>query len=313
MIKAKPGRDILRRFENNPLITLENVPFRCAAIWNAAVTVFQKSYLMLITIEELEGTYRVYRADSIDGLEFKFSNQPPVFSECDSRADAVYEIWGVRDPRITRIANRYYISYVAESGHGHRVGLVSTRDFFDYECFPYASQVDVKNGPLFPDKINGSYCLLKRPHPGHSLWLSFSDDLSFWGGDRCVMTPRGGYWDASRIGPAGPPVATEDGWLLIYYGVKSTSGGPLVRLGAAILDRNEPWRVIGRSNIPILAPREPYERFGDVPNVVFSCGSITQDDLLHVYYGASDSCICRASAPVSEVVDVCLNGRSERF
>ena len=128
------------------------------------------------------------------------------------------------------------------------------------------------------------------------------------GGWQVLIRPRGGYWDTTRIGAAAPPIAIEQGWLLIYYGQKHTSAGPLVRLGAAILDRDDPSKVIARSNIPILAPREQYERIGDVGNVIFSCGAILEDDgRVNLYYGASDSCICLGQAAVDEIVQACMN------
>ncbi len=308
MNKTKHGRDILKRHCQNPLITLEGVPFRCAAIWNAAVTFFDNRYLMLITIEELQGNFNIYKAFSNDGLHFTFDGDSPAFRHENPEIEEKYENRGIRDARITHVNGYFFISYIAESNHGHRIGLVKTQDFIHFKHYPYASEVDVKNGPLFPRMIGNHYCLLTRPQPGFSLWLSFSKELSFWGRDKCIMTPRGGFWDANRIGPAGPPLEVDQGWLLIYYGVKVTSAGQLVRLGATLLDKEEPWRVIARSNIPILSPRERYERFGDIPNVVFSCGGVVEDRLMHTYYGASDSCICRASAPVSDIVDICLNG-----
>jgi predicted GH43/DUF377 family glycosyl hydrolase len=125
------------------------------------------------------------------------------------------------------------------------------------------------------------------------------------------MTPRGGYWDADVVGAAAPPVETDRGWLLIYYGEKRTSAGPLVRLGAAVLDAEDPARVIARSNIPILSPRERYERMGDVPNVVFSCGALLDGrGRVSVYYGASDSCICLGQAALEDIVRICQEGES---
>ena len=120
-------------------------------------------------------------------------------------------------------------------------------------------------------------------------------------------------WDFHRIGPAVPPIPVKEGWLFIYYGEKLTSAGPLFRLGAAVLDRENPTRVLGRSDVPILSPREPYERVGDVGNLVFSCGAVLEDEnQLRLYYGGSDSCICVGSSPVGKIVERCLRGREER-
>ena len=152
--------------------------------------------------------------------------------------------------------------------------------------------------------------MLERPSAGDSIWISYSDDLIHWGSSKVVITPRGGYWESNRVGAAVPPIEIEQGWLLIYYGEKDTSAGPLLRLGAAILDGGDPSCVLGRSNIPILAPRERYERIGDVGNIVFSCGALLEEaGQLKVYYGASDSCICLGIATVDEVVQICWENR----
>ncbi|MHC4509848.1 MAG: glycoside hydrolase family 130 protein, partial [Planctomycetota bacterium] len=162
---------------------------------------------------------------------------------------------------------------------------------------------------LFPkkfDRQSAGYAMLERPSGG-SIWISYSDDFVHWGASTIVLTPRGGYWDSNRIGPAGPPIEFDGGWLLIYYGEKDTSAGPLVRLGAAILSKIDPARVLARSNIPILAPREKYERMGNVANIVFSCGGLLDDGgQVKVYYGASDSCICLGAGTLDDIVRTCL-------
>jgi predicted GH43/DUF377 family glycosyl hydrolase len=186
------------------------------------------------------------------------------------------------------------------------VGLARTEDFQTVEEMPYASEPDNKSAALFPTKLNGRYAMLERPSEGASIWISFSENLVYWGRSAVVMTPRSRYWDCDRIGAACPPVEIEQGWLLIYYGEKDTFAGPLVRLGAAVLDREDPSRVLARSNIPILSPRERYERIGDVGNVVFSCGAVIEDNnRVMLYYGASDSCICLGTCTLDSILEIC--------
>ena len=305
-----PSADIILRCDQNPLIALMDLPFRCSDIWNAGVTKFEDEILLLITVEALEGNYSLYLARSNDGLRFTVDDTP-LMAPLDDGAGRMYESVGIRDPRITRMDDTYYITYTANGEHGMRVGIARTTDFCSVERMGYVSQVDVKNGALLPKKINGRYALLKRPDAGMSIWLAYSRDLEFWGDEQAVMTPRGGFWDSHRIGVAGPPIEVEEGWLLIYYGSKHTTAGPLVRLGATILDRDDPSRVLARSNIPILAPRERYERIGDVPNVVFSCGALCQNGEVVLYYGASDSCICRGTAALRDIVATCFDSARE--
>ncbi len=303
-------RDVIERCPDNPIVGLDDLPFRCSDIWNAGVVHHNGEYLLLLTIEALEGRHSVYGARSKNGIDFTI-DPGPLMTPVDDGPGRMYESFGIRDPRITPLNGCYYITYVADGDHGLRLGLARTQDFQVVERLGYVSQVDVKNGALFPRKIGGNFLMLSRPDAGGSIWLNYSSDLDFWGGHEAVMTPRGGYWDTTRIGAAAPPIEIDLGWLLIYYGQKQTSAGPLVRLGAAVLDRDDPARVLARSNIPILSPREKYERVGDVPNVVFSCGALLEDDEVIVYYGASDSCICRGSAPLEEILRVCFESERE--
>jgi predicted GH43/DUF377 family glycosyl hydrolase len=117
---------------------------------------------------------------------------------------------------------------------------------------------------------------------------------------------RGGpWWDGVRVGAGLPPIETDCGWLTIYHGVKEVAGGPIYRLGAALLDRDKPHELVARSRRWLLGPREPYERTGDGPNIVFSCGGFVRGDELWVYYGAADTSICLATAKLSDVLDLC--------
>lgn len=299
------GRDIMHRWEGNPLIALDDLPFRVADIHNAGICRLNGDVMMMLTCESLQGYTLLYKAHSEDGMNFSVSPEP-FLAPAQTGPNARYETYGIRDVRITPLEDKYYMTYIADSDLGLRLGLAVTENFQDVEFLGYLTQPDVKNGVLFPCKFCDRYALLKRP-AGGAIWMSFSEDLQYWGDERVVMTPRGGYWDASRIGAAAVPIQIEQGWLLIYYGAKDTSAGPLVRLGAAILDPEDPAKVVARSNIPILSPREKYERIGDVPNMVFSCGAVVKDGELHIYYGASDSCICLATASIDELVDFCLS------
>ncbi len=127
-----------------------------------------------------------------------------------------------------------------------------------------------------------------------------------------VLSPRPGYWDSHRVGDAVPPIRVKDGrWLLIYYGIKDTSAGPLFRIGAVFLDSDDPARVVSRTNVPILSPRKNYERIGDVTNLIFSCGAILEDEKLLLYYGASDSCICLGTTAIDDIYQECAKSEGE--
>jgi len=302
-MNGSTGRDIVHRWEGNPLITISDLSFRVSDIHNAGVARLNGGLVMLLTIESLQGFTLLYKAFSQDGINFTVDPEP-FMTPPKSGPRAHYENFGIRDVRITPLDDKYYLTYIADSDLGMRLGLACTKDFKSSKFLGYVTQPDVKNGVLFPCKFDGRYALLKRP-AGGAIWMSFSEDLKFWGDEKVIMAPRGGHWDANRVGAAAVPIEIEQGWLLIYYGAKDTTAGPLVRLGAVILDREDPSKVIARSNIPLLSPRENYERIGDVPNMVFSCGAVLKDDELHIYYGASDSCICLGTASVNEIVEFC--------
>ena len=187
--------------------------------------------------------------------------------------------------------------------------MCKTKDFKTFERLGLISEPENKDGCLFPRKINGRYVRLDRPYGGGigNIWLSYSHDLLRWGDSEVVMTTRGGFWDSDRIGACAPPIETEHGWLEIYHGVKNTSAGPIYRMGAVLLDLENPSKVLCRSAVPILTPREYYERVGDVGNVVFSCGAILEDGgKIKIYYGAADTCICLGFADVNHLIDRCI-------
>ncbi|MHC4337309.1 MAG: glycoside hydrolase family 130 protein [Planctomycetota bacterium] len=310
-VSLKAGRDVIHRYGGNPLIAIGDLAFRCSDIWNAGVVRFRGEYLLLLTVETLEGLGSIYLARGTDGYHFSVESKP-FMTGSHHGLFAQYESFGIRDPRVSEIDGTYYIAYVAYSENGKRIGLARTEDFQSVERMAFVSEPDTKSGALFSSKIGGRYAMLQRPSIGGSIWVSYSDDLVYWGSSTVVITPRSGYWDSTRVGAAGPPIEIDQGWLLIYYGEKDTTAGPLVRLGAAILDREDPSCVIARSNIPILAPREKYERIGDVWNVVFSCGALLESNgEVKIYYGASDSCICLGTGMLEDIIRVCHESQKE--
>ncbi|OFX17454.1 MAG: glycosidase [Armatimonadetes bacterium RBG_16_58_9] len=304
------GRDVVERWHKNPIITLENVPFPCNTVFNAGAVKFNDVYLLLTRIEDLAGRSVLALARSDDGYHFTV-DPAPVMEPSKEEPYRSYERRGIEDPRITYLDGVYYIMYTAASRYGARLALAKTSDFEHFERIGLISQPENKDGCLFPKKIGGRYARLDRPYGGGvgNIWISYSDDLLYWGNSQIVMTTRGGFWDTDRIGACAPPIETPKGWLEIYHGVKNTSAGPLYRMGAVVLDRDDPSKVLCRSAVPILTPREYYERVGDIDNVVFSCGVVLEDDnTLRIYYGAADTCICLGFANVDELIERCVLG-----
>ncbi len=302
--------DVVKRFAGNPILTVDDIPFPCNSVFNAAVAKLDGEYLLLLRVEDMRGHSVLALACSEDGYNFTVHDEP-VMTRATEGEFARYERKGIEDPRITLLDGTYYILYTAVSQYGARLALAKTLDFRSFERIALISQPDNKDGVLFPRKVNGRYARLDRPMSGDTgnIWISYSDDLVNWGDAGVVMAVRADSWDSWRIGASVPPIETQYGWLEIYHGVRETSHGPTYRLGAAMLDRDDPAKVLCRSAIPILAPREPYERMGDIPNVVYSCGALmTDDEEITIYYSGADTCICVGTVRLAELMQFCAIG-----
>ena len=291
------------RFRGNPIIRIEDIPVPCNTVFNAAATVYKDEYILLVRVEGVEGKSTLWLARSKDGMKFEIDKKPAL-SPSDQEPFKTYEKRGLEDPRITKMDGTYYIIYTAYSHYSPRLALAKTEDFEKFERIGLISEPINKNAVLFPKKFNGKFVRLDRPMTtGIATWISYSHDLIHWGDSKVVFEARPGYWDADRIGPGAPPIRTEKGWLLIYHGVKKTSAGPIYRLGVVLLDIKNPAKLIGRSDEAILSPTEYYERVGEVPNVVFTCGAVLEKDgEVKIYYGAADTSICLAIAHVDDLL-----------
>lgn len=304
----KSGPDVIKRWEGNPVISYEDLNFPCLNILNAGAVKFNNEHLLLIRVETMKGYSVFIVGRSPDGLHFLLDNEPILEPQTKGKF-AKYEDRGVEDPRITYLDNTYYIVYTANSRYGSRLALARTDDFKTIERIALISGPNNKNGALFPQKINGKYVRLDRPFDGGNMWISYSDDLIYWGNSKVVLTPRGGgFWDSDRVGCEVPPIEVKGEWLILYYGVRETSGGPIFRMGAAVLDKEDPSKLLGRSDIPILSPREDYERIGDGGNIIFSCGAIVKEetDELYLYYGASNTVVCLGTAKLEDIFKSCF-------
>lgn len=299
------GRDLLHRWEGNPVITMEDIPFMANTVFNGTPMETKDGIYLLLRVEGQQGYSFFALARSSDGLRFQMDPKPVMMPE-KTGSFAKYETKGIEDPRATIIDGCYYIMYTAVGYWGPRIALAKTTDYVNYERIGIVSEPGNKDGVLFPRKIKGRYARLDRPIAGSvgSIWVSYSPDLINWGDSEMVIAPRSGYWDNYRIGASVPPIDTPEGWLEIYHGMRMTSAGPIYKIGTLLLDLEDPSRVIKRSAMPILSPREDYERIGDVPNVCFACGAVVDaDDNVKIYYGAADTSICVALCSMSELLD----------
>jgi predicted GH43/DUF377 family glycosyl hydrolase len=216
------------------------------------------------------------------------------------------EKYGCEDPRMTLIGDRFLMTYTAY-GDIFQVGItsISSKEILEMNWtweerrFPFPNTWN-KNAVIFPKMIENEYVMLHRHEP--DICIAHSSNLCNWNHSGIIMKPRPDNWDCYKIGSAGPPIELDDRWLLVYHGVDESR---TYRLGAAILDKNDPTKVVGRTKEPILEPCEDYERVGQVPNVVFSCGSVLLGENLLVSYGAADTVIGVATFDLNEILDLC--------
>lgn len=298
------GADLIKRFAGNPILSPESFPHGVSAVFNPAAAVVDDQTLLLLRVEDRTGHSSFAVATSHDGLtDWKIDPARGLAPQRESFA----EQGGIEDPRITQIGDEYFVAYTGLSAEGPLVCLAKTKDFATWERLGVALRPDDKDAALFGIKFGDRWAMLHRPAmaKGSNVWLSFSPDLKHWGDARLVLTARrGGWWDNSKIGLGPPPLLTKDGWLLCYHGVRITAAGAIYRAGLALLDRNNPANVLARADEWVLGPEEPYERQGDVGQVVFPCGWILRDDgdTLHIYYGGADTVVGAAEASLTALL-----------
>ena len=309
-------KDYVKRYEGNPILTAEDAPFDCRQIYNSSAVRTDDGYVMVLRIDEVRPDC-VYQylglARSDDGLKWTIQPEPLMVP------DRIEEN-AVNDPRVTRVGDDYIICYCADTSIGIRLGIAVTRDFKTVER-KFLSEPDNRNGVIFPEKIDGLYCRLDRPFTRcyelerpYDLWISYSPDLEFWGRHELVLKWQDVYWGSHKIGPAAQPIRTDEGWLIIFHGAELREPeGPknwnkTYRAGVLLLDLEDPSKIVGRCEDPILEPEPdvPYENEGHRPKVIFPCGMIDMNDgTCRIYYGASDQVMALATAKIDDLIALC--------
>ncbi len=294
----------MRRFERNPILEpIKSNNWEAQAVFNAAALYSNGSVHIVYRALGNDNVSRLGYATSTDGFHITERLDTPIFTPLNHA-----ERDGCEDPRLTIIGDKCLMAYTAFRNHDFpiifQISLTSinVNDFlkrdwkWEDRILPFPG-VRNKDAVILPKRVDGQYVMFHRIEP--SICVAYSEDLKKWYGYKSIMEPRDKMWDSFKIGAAGTPIELNEGWLFIYHGVDHAKN---YHLGAALLDKANPEKVLYRSEKPILSPCEGYECVGYVPNVVFSCGNVQLDDKVIVYYGGADSVLCAASYELNELL-----------
>jgi len=300
---------LFRRSSFNPILTAADLLQPANSVFNPGAARVGNETVLLVRIEDLRGISHLHVARSADGeTNWRFDPEPLLVADVDRDPE---ETWGCEDPRLTWLPERdeWAIAYTAYSRRGPLVSLATTRDFRTVTRLGPVMPPEDKDAAVFPRRFGGRWAMIHRPSPlrgGAHMWLSYSPDLRHWGDHRLLLEARdGAWWDAGKIGLGPPPMETPEGWLVMYHGVRTTSDGPIYRAGLALLDLDDPARVLHRTDEWVFGPEAPYEVIGDVGRVVFPCGWIHDiaTNRLLLYYGGADTVVGLAIADFDAVLE----------
>jgi beta-1,4-mannooligosaccharide/beta-1,4-mannosyl-N-acetylglucosamine phosphorylase len=304
--EARPAgcSDVVWRYSQNPIIPRDLIP-DSNSIFNSAVAPFENKFAGVFRVDNRKREMNLYRGFSKDGLDWKLDHDPISWEFNDSELSEFFHRY---DPRLVWIEDRYYITW-CNGYHGPTIGIGYTQDFEKFHFLENALLPFNRNGVLFPRKIDDSYMMLSRPSDnGHTpfgdIFLSQSHDMIHWGRHRFVMGAAGG-WQSTKIGAGPIPIETPEGWLLFYHGVLTSCNGFVYSYGAALLDLDQPWKVIRRGEPYLLSPQRDYECVGDVPNVTFPCAALYDESngRIAIYYGGADTVTALAFTQLEDVLD----------
>ncbi|WP_317259364.1 glycoside hydrolase family 130 protein [Paenibacillus baimaensis] len=325
ILKSSP---IITRHPNNPVLTASDVPYKPALVFNAGVTKYEGQYVMMFRNDygDIENetllpihTTNLGLAYSQDGIHWNVQDKPCFGMESE-------EIIRTYDPRLTVIDGRCYVCFAVDTKHGVRGGVAVTDDFSSFEVLSMSAP-DNRNMVLFPERIGGKYIRLERPFPVYGkggkdsfdIWISDSPDLKYWGNTELLLGLEQVPYANDKLGPAAPPIKTSKGWLTLFHAVdidpsRGRNGWEpywkkRYSAGIMLLDLDNPYKIIGMCQEPLLAPEVSYETDGGFRNdVIFPGGMILEDDgEVKIYYGAADTVECLATAHVDDLIQLCLN------
>jgi beta-1,2-mannobiose phosphorylase / 1,2-beta-oligomannan phosphorylase len=306
--------ELIRNSTNPVMLPDPSSTWETYNVFNPAVVYHNNLWHMLYRAQGLDWISRIGYAVSSDGINWNRLRNPVLepINELDSR--------GVEDPRVVEIDGLFYMTYTAygsvvpvgvkptHTGGGIMPMIAQSENLITWKNLgPMVIGEDNKDHVLFPRKINGKFVALHRRHP--KVWIAYSDDLLQWNEQYMapIYGPRpGSTWDRMSVGNNGVPIETSEGWLVLNHGYNPDH---IYRIGAVLLDLEDPTKVIKRPQDPIFWPREIWELRGDVPNVVFSCANPVVDGTVYVYYGGADHVVGLATCPLMDLLDYVRNNK----
>ena len=332
---------LIKKYENNPILSPNpNNSWEDRCVLNPAVVYDEESKKFVMVYraggDEVRHVIRMGLATSDDGIHFTRDSDKPVFESSQVEADGGC----VEDPRIVKLGDAYYMTYAARCYAPGRYWLdlenlspmyldetdviadelpyfakknitvsylAMTKDFKNYKRFGRITEatVDDRDVLLFPEKVNGKYVLVSRPKfktdkvKMPSVWISFGDDLLEYDKPELLITGEQ-WWETARIGAGTPPIKTDKGWFMLYHGVDDKG---IYRVGAILMDLNDPRKVIARTKDFLMQPELPYETEGLYDGCVFPTGNVVKDGVLYIYYGCADKHVSLATANFDELVE----------
>ncbi len=302
--RPKGNSEVVWRYSANPIIPRDAIP-TSNSIFNSAVVPYKGAFAGVFRCDDKARQMDINAGFSKDGIKWKINHKTIEMIGDDPEVTRMQYRY---DPRVCWIEDRYYVSW-CNGYHGPTIGLAYTHDFEKFYQLENAFLPFNRNGVLFPRKIKGNFAMVSRPSDnGHTpfgdIYYSESPDMTYWGKHRFVMGKSEG-WQSTKIGAGPTPIETKEGWLLFYHGVLTSCNGFVYSFGAALLDLDQPWKVMYRTRPYLLSPQTLYECVGDVPNVAFPCAALTDAPTgrIAIYYGCADTVTGLAFCQVDEVID----------
>lgn len=305
--QEKPAgcQDVIWRYSENPVIRRDHLKVS-NSIFNSAVVPFEDGFAGVFRVDDKARNMELHAGFSKDGLHWDIAEERIMFQKTDPQ---IQDFQYGYDPRVVWIEDRYYVTWCNAYGWKPTIGVAYTYDFKTFHQMENAFLPFNRNGVLFPRKIGGNYMMMSRPSDsGHTpfgdIFISHSPDMTYWGKHRHVMSPSM-PWESTKIGAGPIPIETERGWLIFYHGVLTSCNGYVYSFSAALLDKDEPWKVLRRGREYLISPQMPYECVGDVPNVTFPCANLVDADTgrIAIYYGCADTCTSLCFTTVDAVLD----------